>query len=557
VHEIDDLAERFWAWRARQQPRTRDDIPRLDRPAGWSPETEPALADRRRTELDAFQAELGRLGARIPVGPDRVADRVDHRLLGSAMSRVVWESDILRVRSIPRFWVDQALGPVFDTLLRPGVDAARISEVVRLLRAAPLALCHAPQALARPAREFTALAVAELDGIADRVAACADALAGLGIDLPQPLKVELRAAAAEAGGALQAFGTQLATALANTALANTALANTRLPAAEPIGRKHYEWFLREVACVPLAIDEIAATGRREYERAVWLELLQRNRNRDMPPPDLPVDAAAQVRTQARDEESVRRFYTERELLSQPGWLRRYGIAPMPGYLEPLRFLGMANDLTGPRRLTEDAVHYIPPPGPELPYFYAANARDPRAGIIHEGVHYQQLALAWRHPRPVRRHYYDSGANEGIAFYNEELMLVSGLLDDAPHTRAAMCNFMRLRALRVTVDVGLATGALSIAAAAADLAAKVPVDDATAAEEAAFFAETPGQALSYQIGKTQLIGLIADAVRVRGDDLDLRSLHDAVWLNGNVPIALLRWELLGLTDELAALGIEAD
>jgi uncharacterized protein (DUF885 family) len=245
------------------------------------------------------------------------------------------------------------------------------------------------------------------------------------------------------------------------------------------------------------------------------------------------------------------------LLSQPAWLRHYGVAPMPGYLEPLRFLGMANDLTGPHRLTENSVHYVPPPGPDLPYFYAANARDPRAGIIHEGVHYQQLALSWRHRRPVRRHYYDSGANEGIAFYNEEMMLVSGLLDDAPHTRTAVCNFMRLRALRVTVDVGLATGALSIADAAADLAAKVPVDDATAREEAAFFAQTPGQGLSYQIGKTQLIGLIADAVRVRGADLDLAALHDAVWRNGNVPIALLRWELLGLTDELAALGIGAD
>jgi uncharacterized protein (DUF885 family) len=184
------------------------------------------------------------------------------------------------------------------------------------------------------------------------------------------------------------------------------------------------------------------------------------------------------------------------------------------------------------------------------------ARDPRAGIIHEGAHYQQLALAWRNPRPVRRHYYDSGANEGIAFYNEEMMLVSGLLDDAPHTQAAVCNFMRLRALRVTVDVGLATGALSVSEATADLASKVPMDEATAREEAAFFAESPGQALSYQVGKSQLISLIADAVRVRGAGLDLRSLHDAVWVNGNVPIALLRWELLGLTDELPALGIDA-
>ena len=108
---------------------------------------------------------------------------------------------------------------------------------------------------------------------------------------------------------------------------------------------------------------------------------------------------------------------------------------------------------------------------------------------------------------------------------------------------------------VTVDVGLATGALSITDAASDLVSRVPMDPATAREEAAFFAETPGQALTYQIGKTQLIGLIADAVRVRGAGLDLQRLHDQIWVNGNVPIALLRWELLGLTDELAALDID--
>jgi uncharacterized protein (DUF885 family) len=221
----------------------------------------------------------------------------------------------------------------------------------------------------------------------------------------------------------------------------------------------------------------------------------------------------------------------------------------------LRFLGVSDDLTGPQRLHEDGVSYVPAPGPELPYFYAANARDPRAGIVHEGVHYQQLALSWANPRPLRRHYYDSGVNEGIAFYNEELMLAAGLFDDAPHSTTVICNFMRLRALRVTVDVGLATGAMSIEDAARALQSQVPMDEATAREEAAFFAETPGQALTYQIGKTQVIALIADAVRLRGPELDLQALHDAIWRNGNVPVALLRWELLGLTDELAAIDTD--
>jgi hypothetical protein len=537
VRELDDLADRFWAWRARQQPRTRDDIPRLDRPGGWLPEVDPALAGHRARELAAFGAEL----ARIRPADGDVPDRVDHRLLRSAVARVSWESDILRVRSVPRYWTDQALGPVFDALLPPGTDEATIAEVTRLLRAVPGTLAHAPAALGGAAREFAQLALAELGDIGGRLAACAEALAAL-----CPSRgADLWSAARDAAGALEDHARWLTAEL------------PRLPPAAPVGAEHYQWFLREVACVPLGVSEIDAIGRREYDRAVWLELVGRNRNRDLPEPPLPASAAAQCAAEDAAERQVRGFYEQQNLLSQPRGLGRYLTRPMPAYLEPLRFLGMTDDLTGPARLTENGVAYVPQPGPDLPYFYAANARDPRAGIIHEGVHYQQLALSWANPRPVRRHYYDSGANEGIAFYNEELMLAAGLLDDAPHTRTAVCNFMRLRALRVTVDTGLATGALSIGAAAAELAGRVPVDAATAAEEAAFFAETPGQALTYQIGKTQLIALLADAARVRGADVNLRELHDAIWANGNVPIALLRWELLGLTDELAAIGVTGE
>ena len=80
-------------------------------------------------------------------------------------------------------------------------------------------------------------------------------------------------------------------------------------------------------------------------------------------------------------------------------------------------------------------------------------------MVHEGMpgHYFQMALSWRHADAIRRQYYDSGANEGIGFYTEEMMLQAGLFDDSPRTREIIYNFMRLRALRVEVDVKLALG----------------------------------------------------------------------------------------------------
>jgi uncharacterized protein (DUF885 family) len=75
-------------------------------------------------------------------------------------------------------------------------------------------------------------------------------------------------------------------------------------------------------------------------------------------------------------------------------------------------------------------------------------------------HYFQLCLGWRNPDPIRRHYYDSAANEGIGFYAEEMMLQAGYFGDNPHTRETIYSFMRLRALRVEVDQAGVRGVLA-------------------------------------------------------------------------------------------------
>ena len=81
-------------------------------------------------------------------------------------------------------------------------------------------------------------------------------------------------------------------------------------------------------------------------------------------------------------------------------------------------------------------------------------------------------------------------------------------------------------------------------AAEYLAEHVPMDKKSAAGEAALFATTPGQAISYQIGKSQILHFLAAAKLAQGDKFSLRTFHDFLWLNGNVPIALQQWEYLG-------------
>jgi hypothetical protein len=253
-----------------------------------------------------------------------------------------------------------------------------------------------------------------------------------------------------------------------------------------------------------------------------------------------------------DEERVRKFYADEELLTVPPEVRHYRFRPMPDYLAPVADVGVPDDLTGPGRLDQDGSAYVEAPSEHMGYFQSAAARDPRLQIMHEGVHYLQTALSSANPRPLRRHYYDSGTPEGLAFYDEEMLLQAGLFDDSPHSRDVVYNMMRLRALRVEVDVKLALGQFTLDQAADYLATAVPMDRATARGEAALFASTPGQAISYQTGKLQILRLVADARLREGDRFRLRDVHDFLFRNGYVPMSLLRWEYLGLRDEMDGL-----
>jgi uncharacterized protein (DUF885 family) len=214
-----------------------------------------------------------------------------------------------------------------------------------------------------------------------------------------------------------------------------------------------------------------------------------------------------------------------------------------------------DDFTSPSRLDQNGIRYVAPPSPTAGYFWIADAKDPRIQIVHEGTvgHYGQLCASWKNPDPIRRHYYDSGANEGIGFYSEEMMLQSGLYDDSPHTREIVYNQMRLRALRVIVDVKVAIGTLTPEQAVDFLEQNVPMDAADARTEVVEMGETPGQKIAYQTGKLQIMQMFEDARLKQGDTFSVRKFHDSVWLNGNVPIGLQRWEYLGMDDEVSKLG----
>ena len=531
------LAQEFFTWRAVQQPATGDDIPRVERPDGWIPDWSPAALTRYRTSYLDFLARLDRLDN----SEWGKADQVDARLLRAAIQRVRWELDVLASpHRNPLFYIDQMLGSVFELLIISSpITPQRAENIVLRLEAFPDLTKAAYTNLTQMVRPFSQAAVATLGDIDERLKRMQLALQ---LHFPEHLRTRLQKATRQAISALQGY--------------------TRwLQSADPImaddfslGRDAYSFFLANVALIPHTPEELLAQGRVAWERAVSFDVLEKNRNASLGTLSIFDDIQEQIDTSRRMEVRVRQFIIKHDLMTVPVWLKHYLNRPLPDYLAPLAFMGVTDDLTSETRLDEHAISYISEPSPDLPFFYLASAQDPRPLIVHEGIpgHYFQLAQSWAHPDPVRRRYIDSGANEGIGFYVEEMLLQAGLFDDSPRTREIIYSFMRLRALRVEVDIRLATGDFTIEQAGAYLARTVPMDLETATTEAVFFAFNPGQAITYQIGALQINRFLSDAKLDLKEEFSLRHFHDFLMQNGNVPIALQRWEYLGRADEIERL-----
>jgi hypothetical protein len=535
--EVIQLGEKFWSWRRTQQPRSHDDITRIARNPKWMPSWSASdVAKYREQYLDFLD-----LYSKINVGKIKNLNcdkttYVDYRILGSAIARVKWEIDILKIwQQQPRFYIDQSIGVIFDHLLPEKLSANVISEVINAFSQTPRVLSEGVENLKNHAvKSYAEVAIELLANIDSQIRELVLALSKI-----------------TNSGELESLNKVSELAIQSFLMFRDWLTNNLESFAEikPVGRDNYVWFFNNVALVPFTPEYMREVGQIEWDRAVTLESITKNRYRKVPVPPIPKSAVEQSENERVAESSVRSFYESEGLLTQPETLKHYLNAPMPDYLRPIRWLGVTDDLTDSSRLNINGISYVPDPNLNLPYFYAANARDPRAGIVHEGAHYQQLAISWRHPRLLRQFYYDSGVNEGIAFYNEELMLAAGLFVESPHTQIVMYNFIKLRAMRVIVDVNLAIGEIDIATATSYLEKKVPMDNQTAHEEAVFFSSCPGQALTYQIGKTQILKMYSDSVSKFGTSFEIKSFHDYLWLNGNVPISLLRFEYLDDISEL--------
>ena len=508
----------------------------MERPLGVVRDWSAASIASQRAALATYDTRWKSLGD--PKAP--VPQQVDHRLIGSALARVRWELDILkRWQRDPNFYIEQTLTPVGEALGVPGpYNQSQSRELLSRLNNIPSILAQAQQNLQAPPAPFAQMAIDSLAGIRAKLDQVARTLPPETTIAPS----EWQASAGRAAESLEAYRAWLEKVLPS------------LPQQSAIGRDNYIWFLRNVALMPYSPEDMVAHAEQEFRRAVAFEGLEENRNRSVPPLVMAATLDEFVARNQSAELQVRAFVDQRKIITLPAWLQHFTLRPMPPYLAALGDFVETDDFTGPSRLDQNGIRYVNPPSPTAGYFWVADAKDPRIQIDHEGTigHYGQLCASWKNPDPIRRHYYDSGANEGIGFYAEEMMLQAGLYDDSPHTREIVYNQTRLRALRVIADVKVALGTFTPEQAVDFLKQNVPLDANDARTEVVEMGEMPGQKIAYQIGKLQILAMLADARLQQGDQFSLQKFHDSIWLNGNVPIALQRWESLDLDDDIRQL-----
>ncbi len=530
---LDQLASDFWTWRAEFSPFTFDDVPRLEHAAGvrdWSP----AAIAKQRADLTAFEH---RWTAQRTDGW-AVGRLVDYRLMGSAIARVRWELDVNpRWRRDPAFYVEQTVVALQEELMPPPpFSAERSRAIVARTENIPSILEQARLNL-HPIAPFAQLTIALLSDIDARLGRVERGVSPLltGDDH----RARFRTAIAAASKALIDYREWLKQNLPG------------MPRDFALGEKAYGFFLHQVALLPFTPEQLLTMARQDFERVLAIESYEHQRNLRAPALKLAATADEESARMARDDANIRSYLVAHRILTVTPDLPHWTMRLAPDYIAAFDAFGELDDFTGPSRLRQNGTRWIQPPSNNLPYFSKAYAQDTRTTGVHEGVpgHFFQLSLAWRNPDPIRRQYYDSVANEGIGFYAEEMMLQAGLYDDSPRSREIVYNFARLRALRVEVDVKLAIGEFTIAQAADYLVRTVPMDRKTAEAEAADFATAPGLGIAYEIGKLQIERMLAERRLQHGAKFTLQEFHDYVWRNGNVPLSLQRWELLGLPDDL--------
>lgn len=165
--------------------------------------------------------------------------------------------------------------------------------------------------------------------------------------------------------------------------------------------------------------------------------------------------------------------------------------------------------------------------------------------LHEAVpgHHHQIALQQEMElAPFRRNFTGFTAfTEGWGLYAESLGQEMGLYD-TPARKMGQLSYQMWRAARLVVDTGIHSKGWNKARAIAFMKENTALTDANIEAEVNRYISWPAQALGYMLGNIRIRELRRKAEVELGAKFDLRRFHDAVLLQGSVPLDVLETQI---------------
>ena len=501
------------------------------------PDFSSEAVERQKAELAALRI---RFDAMDPTGWP-VPEQVDYLIVRSELDMLEYGLHVYRATSrSPAFYLSSISsfgmlsGATLSGLGRlvqqpPPFSEDRAAGIVAHMRSIPSILEQAKHNLTEPTREMSGWALAPLADARNSSRAFAD---GLRPHFPAALAGDLDAAATEMGEALESYRLWI---------------EERLPemtGAEPIGREMYDWILRRIWLLPFDADDILRLGEQEYARFLAFTSFEESRNLGLPPLPAATTTAEYARRTEQEALEIRDFLREKGALEIPDYVGPYRRTQMPDYIQAFSLWA---GLSGYSTPGNGVVKYsVPEDHPYTRTYWESIMRvDPSTNIFHDGIpgHHLQGIVSARHPSAIRARHRDRFKSEGWSTYWEETAMQLGYYDERPRSRELIYNFMRLRAMRVIVDVKMALGEMTVDEATAALMT-IPMDRRIAREEADDFFAAPTGGIVYLIGKLQIERLLAERRQQLGSDFDLGAFHGDLVAAAWVPIELTRWEMTG-------------
>lgn len=298
----------------------------------------------------------------------------------------------------------------------------------------------------------------------------------------------------------------------------------RMVAPAGIGQARYDWFIRHVRMIPLTSDEMLVLAEREHERMTAALALLRHRNRNEPQLEISASAEEQRGKIAQTDRIVRDFLVREDIITIPDFVGELG---------------------------SNTPYIARPTGPN--FWEQIQFRDPIPDHVHAVIpgHRFDAVLARRDTRPIRGRYSDGARAEGWATYLEESLMLAGATRHSPRADEYMMIFGIFRAARVPADINMQRNAWSVPEAVEYMIDRTPWldQDVSRVDAEIYIRRPPGYGVAYTIGKLQMDALLADRASQLGNAFSLREFHDEFMAAGRLPIALIRYEMTGASDEV--------